>query len=460
VSNTLLTTSYIVNTGLEVLENDLVFSDKVNRQYSDEFAIKEAKIGATVNIRRPPRYLGTFGPALNVEDTNETYVPVSLTNQFHVDVQFTTADLLLSMDLFKTRVLKPMLAAVANRLDSDGAYFAYQQTPRVVGTFGTAPSSYLTYANANALLSAEACPPGDRYCVLDPLTMAAATDGVKGLFNPQAQIGSYVEKGVIAKKFAGLDWYEDQNIPSMTATSSEASQTVSATRGWTGTPVLAGATSVAGGTALLTSGWAQTGTFEISGLTSGSTIRVGDIVQVKGVYPVNPQSRSQYGNVLKQFVVLPPGGYAINNGAAAAGGPPFAAATLANGTFAASTGIYSSTGLLTLTVGECLISGGQFQNASNAPVSTYTVTCNNSLATQALSPQGIVMHRNAFALAFADLPLPRGVEMAARAADDDLGMSIRMVTQYTINNDAMPTRCDILYGWSSLYRSLAVRVAG
>lgn len=459
MSNTLLTTSYIVNTGLEVLENDLVFADKVNRQYSDEFAIKEAKIGATVNIRRPPRYLGTFGPALNVEDTNETYVPVSLTNQFHVDVQFTTADLLLSMDLFKTRVLKPMIAAVANRLDSDGAYFAYQNTANVVGTPGIAPSSYLTFATANARLSAEACPPGDRYCILDPLSMAAATDGVKGLFNPQAQIGDYVEKGIIARNFAGLDWYMDQNIPSMTATSNEASQTISATRGWTGTPVCST------GTGVITSGWLQQGVFEVTGLTNGSTIRVGDIVSIKGVYPVNPQSRAQYGSSLKSFVVLPPGGYAVNSGTAAPGGPVFAAATLTNGTFTASTGIYSTTGSLSLTVGEVLISGGQFQNASNAPVSAYNVYCNSggtttNLATQVVSPQGIVMHRNAFALAFADLPLPRGVEMAARAADDDLGMSIRMVTQYTINNDAMPTRCDILYGWSSLYRNLAVRVAG
>ena len=120
MANTLLTTSYIVNTGMLVLENSLVFADGVERQYSDEFAVKGAKIGATVNIRRPPRYLGTFGPALNVEDTNETYMPVTLRNQFHVDVQFTTADLLLSMDLFKTRVLKPMMATVANRIDSDG----------------------------------------------------------------------------------------------------------------------------------------------------------------------------------------------------------------------------------------------------------------------------------------------------------------------------------------------------
>jgi len=44
--------------------------------------------------------------------------------------------------------------------------------------------------------------------------------------------------------------------------------------------------------------------------------------------------------------------------------------------------------------------------------------------------------------------------------DPDENLSIRMVSQYTINNDAIPTRCDILYGATSLYRQLGVRIAG
>jgi hypothetical protein len=76
------------------------------------------------------------------------------------------------------------------------------------------------------------------------------------------------------------------------------------------------------------------------------------------------------------------------------------------------------------------------------------------------SPQNMVLHKSAFALAFADLPLPRGVQDAARASDKDIGMSMRMVSQYTINNDALPTRCDVLYGPASLYRQLSVRVPG
>lgn len=454
MSNNLLTISYITNEGLLVLENNLVFAGKVDRQYSDEFAIKGAKIGATCNVRRPPRYLGTFGPALNVEDTNETYVPVSLNSQFHVDVQFTTADLLLSMDLFRTRVLKPMMATVANRIDSDGLYFAYQNTAQYVGTPGTVPSTYLTYANADAMLSNEAIPEEGRNMILSPYTMAAAVDGVKGLFNPQAQVSEFLRKNLIAKNFANFDWYKDQNVVSFTSGNFPSAPTL---RSGVAQP------------AIMSSGWAQSGVLNTTGWgANGYGPKVGDVISIDGVYPANPQSRTQYGSSLKTFVVLPPGGYAPNPNGSATPGLKFAPASLSSGTFDETTGQYRADASehLSLTIGEVVITGGQFQNVAvpGGSISSTAALYFWGAATTAMdgkvAPQGIAFHKSAFALAFADLPLPRGVEEAARANDSDIGMSMRMVTQYTVNNDAMPTRCDVLYGYAGLYRNAAVRVVG
>lgn len=450
MSNNLLTISYITNEGLVVLENTLIFADKVDRQYSEEFAVKEAKIGATCNVRRPPRYQGTFGPALNVEDTNETYIPVTLNYQFHVDVQFSTADLLLSMDRFRTRCIDPMIATIGNRIDSDGLYFAYQNTALSVGTPGVPPASFLTFALGNALLDNEACPAGPRCQILDPISSAYAADGVKGLYNPQATIAGLVKRGFMAKDFAGLDFYKDQNVVAFT------------TGAQGGTPTLSANT----GGAFLTSGWAQAGFIQTTGWTASTgVIKVGDVIQIAGLFPANPQSRTQYGNSLKQFVVLPPFGYTQNPIGAALPGLAFAPGTLTSGSFNASTGVYTSTagGALSLFIGEAAITGGQFVNAvaTSAFTATSAITVNGGTANASkVSPQSIALHKSAFALAFVDLPLPRGVHEAARASDPDVGMSIRMVTQYTINNDALPTRCDVLYGYAGLYRQLAFRVNG
>ncbi len=445
----------ITNRALPVLANLCTLTDKFNRQYDKEFGRKGEKIGATANVRLPPRFLGTFGPALNVEPSVENYVPVPILWQFHVDMQFNTINMELDIDEFEERFIHPACAAVGNRLDSDGAYFAFQNTAQMGGTLGVPPTSYLPFAMARATLVSEGMPKGEiPSLVLHPIANATMSDALKSLYNPQVRVAEIYETGMVAKKTAGADWFEDPNIANYTSGV------------LAGTPVLAGATSPTGGTALLTSGWAQTGTFELSGLGSAAPLlAVGDVLQVKGVYPVNPQNRSQYSNVLKQFVVLAPGGYAQVAGVATPGGPQYATATLNHGTFNAATGIYTCTagGLLTVTVGECLISGGQFQNSSSAPVSPYTVTINSQagIGVATNTTQNLYFHRDAFALAVVDLPLPRGGGAeGTRAYDKDLGLGIRIIDAYTVNNDAQPTRLDIAYGFASLYRSMAYRVAG
>ena len=90
---------------------------------------------------------------------------------------------------------------------------------------------------------------------------------------------------------------------------------------------------------------------------------------------------------------------------------------------------------------------------------TFFASQYNASGNGIVSPQNIVMHRNAFTMAMADLELPEGVHFAGRASDKEIGLSMRVVRQYTINNDSIPTRVDVLYGWAPLYPELACRVA-
>jgi hypothetical protein len=414
MSNNLLTISMITNEALMVLENELTFSSEVDRNYDDQFAVTGAKIGATLNVRRPGRFIGTTGPALNVEDFNETSVPVTLSTQFHVDTQFTTQDLALSLDMFSDRVLKPAVAAVANKIDFDGLTMAKNNTANIVGTAGTPPTSLLTYLTAGAYLDAEGAPrDGRRSCIVEPFTGATIVDSLKGLFVPSATIAKQYERGLMGKDSAGMTWKMDQNV-------------VNQTFGSYSTATLACATDT--GTGFLTSGWAQTSTIALTATTATAGLQVGDVIQIANVYAVNPQNRSAYGSgKLRNFVVT-------------------AAVTVA------------TSGTTSVTVSPAVISAGQFQNVSiTSTSSTAVVTPFNKTGT--VSPQNIVMHKNAFCLATADLELPDGVHFAGRASDRELGLSLRVIRQYTINNDSIPTRVDVLYGWAPLYPELACRVA-
>jgi hypothetical protein len=414
MANTLLTISKITNEALMVLENELTFTSEVNREYDDQFAVAGAKIGATVNVRKPARFIGTTGPNLSVEDFNETSIPVTLNTQFHVDTQFSTADLALSLDMFSDRVIKPGVAAIANKIDRDGLVLAKNNVANIVGTAGVPPTSLLTYLTGQAYLDSEGAPrDGRRACIVEPFTSATIVDSLKGLFMPSQKISDQYEKGMMGTDSAGMRWKMDQNVVSQTF-GSYATATLS--------------TNTATFTGSLTSGWASSSTITIAAATAAAPIKQGDVITIANVYAVNPQNRQPYGtNRLRNFVVT-------------------------------SDVTISSGGSASVTVSPAIITAGQFQNVFvSATSSTAVVTPFNNTGT--VSPQNIILHRNAETLACADLELPQGVVFAGRASDKELGLSIRVCRQYTINNDSIPCRLDVLYGWAMLYPELACRVA-
>jgi len=409
MANNLLTISKITNEALMVLENELTFTSEVDRNYDDQFAVVGAKIGNTVNVRKPGRFIGTTGPALNVEDFNESSVPVTLSTQFHVDTQFTTQDLALSLDMFSSRVLKPAVAAIANKIDRDGMVMANLNTANIVGTAGTPPTGLITYLTAGAYLDSEGAPrDGRRAVIIEPFTSATIVDSLKGLFVPQEAIGEQYRKGLMGRDSAGLNWKLDQNVVSQTFGS------------WSANTIAVNVTTATG---FLTSGWSQFSTISMAA-SAASTLNAGDVFTIPGVYAVNPQNRQSYGK-LRNFVVM---------------------STTTVGT-----------GATSVTVSPAIITAGQFQNVSITSSGSQNITAFNN--TGVASPQNIMMHRNAFTLAVADLELPDGVHFAGRASDKEIGLSMRVVRQYTINNDSIPTRLDVLYGWAPLYPELACRIA-
>jgi hypothetical protein len=313
--------------------------------------------------------------------------------------------------MFSDRVLKPAIAAIANKIDRDGLSMATLQTANIVGTAGTPPTGLITYLTAGAFLDSEGAPrDGRRSCIVEPFTSATIVDSLKGLFVPSDRIGTQYEKGLMGRDSAGMNWKMDQNVVSQTFGS------------FSGTAVCS--TTVAAG--FLSSGWASSSTITLTA-TNTVTLNAGDVFQIAGVFAVNPQNRQAYGtNKLRNFVVK--------------------------------TAVTGTNGTMQVVVSPAVISAGQFQNVS-IPTTTTTaaVTFFNSAGT--VSPQNIIMHRNAFTMACCDLELPEGVHFAGRASDKEIGLSMRVVRQYTINNDSIPTRLDVLYGWAPLYPELACRVA-
>jgi len=391
----------ITRKALEILENNLVITRTVNRQYDDSFAVEGAKIGSTLRIRLPDRALVTDGAALQVQDDNEQFTTLTVSSQKHIGVNFTSAELTMQLDDFAERVLKPRISQLASSIDADVAN-SYKSIFQSVGTPGTTPATSLVLLQAQQKLNESAAVMSPRYATVNPAANAGLVEGLKGLFNPVNTISRQFKNGLMGEGVLGLEEINmSQSIKQHTTGSRTGAHTVTTT--------------------VSTQGQA---TINITG-TGSQTIAAGDVFTIANVYAVNPQTRESTGS-LQQFVVTE---------ANTASGGAYTAVKIAPA-------IYTSSNALA--------------TVDSFPVATAAVTFLGSASTQ--YPQNLVYHKDAISFATADLLLPQGVDMASRQVHN--GISMRVVRQYDINNDRLPCRIDVLYGFSAIRPPMAVRLWG
>jgi hypothetical protein len=397
-SNTLLTPSLITNDTLMILVNNLVMAGKVNRQFENQFV----KIGTTLTVRKPNRFLVTSGPGLQIQNITEPSTSITINSQQHIDFLFSSVDLTLVIEEFSERYLKPAAEKLANKVDMD-VMANYSQVSNIVGTPGSTPNSFQSLAAVGQRMDEGAVPQDGRTLVLN----AAATWGVAG-----ALINTYVRsvaepayKGYLAA-IANMEIYLDQNVQR---------QTVGAI----------GTTFGASGPRTTTAG--QTGSnINVDQMPSSVTnaLLAGDVITFQGVNGVNPESLQDTG-ALKNFVVT--------------------ANVTSTGTTA------------TIPISPAIVSSGAFQNVTAAPIAHAQLAVLDG--TQNISyPQNLAFVRDAFGLVTVPMELPDGVDFKAR--EQFKNISMRIIRQYDINNDWTPCRMDVLYGTATFYEELAVRLSG
>ena len=107
MSNVLVTSSLVAKEALAVLQNMLGFAKNVNRDFEEEFQGNMSRgyqPGATINIKRPPRYTYRAGRIAVPQATTETQTPLTL-SQGGADLNFTSFERTLSVSKFETKIM-------------------------------------------------------------------------------------------------------------------------------------------------------------------------------------------------------------------------------------------------------------------------------------------------------------------------------------------------------------------
>lgn len=391
MSNTELTPSIISKETLVMLENNLVAAGKVNRQFENQFV----KIGTTLTVRKPNRFKVVSGPGLQVQDVVEPSTSITISNQKHVDFQFSSTELTLVIEAFSERYLKPAASELASQLDYD-VITNFNQVFNVLGTPGAVPANFASLAAVGQRMDEGAVPQDDRTLILNPAAYWSLANGLIGLY--VQSVAEPALKGFLAR-IANFSIYQDQNVQL---------QTVGA---YSGTPTVSGAGQT--GSAILTAGWGNNIT---------NLLNVGDVFTMAGVYAVNPKSRQSTG-ALQQFVVT-------------------------------SQASSSGTGTSTINIYPPITTTGAYQTVTASPANGAAITVVGAASTS--YAQNIAFVKDTFGLVTVPLEMPDGVDFKAREVYK--GVSLRVLRAYDVNSDTLPCRVDVLYGTATYYAELGARL--
>ena len=400
MANTLLTPQELTRESLRILHQKLNFIGTISRQYDDRFARSGAKIGDTLQIRLPNRYTVRSGRVLDTQDTTEIKVDLQVATQKGVDLLFTSVDRTMDIDQFGDRYLEPAMSVLAAHIEND-AMSMYKDVWNEVSDVG-ATIDLADVLGIGKKLTDDLTPKSKRTLNMNTQDNVSLVDALKGLFNDPAKISKHYREGMVANNFIGFETiYQNTMWP----------EHLTGTDDGTGDYLTNDAT-------------AQTGAAMTVDAGAG-TFKKGDIVTIDDVNRVHPETKADTGK-LQRFVLTAD----------------------------------ASANAVTLNISPAIVASGAKQNVTNGAANNKAVRkreSDDSTVIGNAADYGISLayHKDAFTFATADLVMPKGVDFAAREVFD--GISLRIVRDYDINNDALPCRIDILYGFKAIRPELACR---
>jgi hypothetical protein len=362
-----------------------------------------AKVGTTLDVRLPNKYVIRSGAPISAQNTVERFVALPVATQKGVDTNFSSIELTMQVDDFAERILRPAVARLAANIEAD-ALSMVKSTYNIVGTSSTTVG-FNTLTAVNRILDDQLAPrDGLRTLTLGTQGVRDFMQDTKGLFHAGKALEEQFLEGEL-DDVLGFNVYSNSLVVPYTWGTGGAS--ASATTLTTGSPQ---------GYSGVGNYYAATGTLSTVAWASGSTtLNAGDVFTIAGVNAVHDETKANLG-YLKQFVVQ---------------------TTVSD----------ASGAIASLSYAPAIIGGGAYQNVSALPATSAAITV--LTGTGAVTATNIAFHRDAYIFASADLILPGSINKEEFAEREEFeGISLRVVRRFDINNDFMPCRIDVLYGYT------------
>lgn len=409
MSNTLSVIDLVGKEAQRIAHEKASFIDTVDRQYDDSFTYQANKgpNGQTLRVREPNQYtVRTSGQVMDVQDQNESTQSITVASLYGVDMRFNHQELMQSVnsgsafDDLSKNYIEPAIAGLISKIEDAALTYCTKATYQVAGTAGTAITTLDPILKARAKLNQQLAPKSNRYAQVDSVTMAGLVNGVASYFNPVNQVSEQYREGLVSRA-AGLDWYEQEKVWTLTNSNDITGTTDAAAQ------VTDGGTTVDMGDTI-------------------TNAAVGSVFTIAGVYDCHPETKAAYAH-LKQFVVT------ANSSGVCTVSPP----TILTG---AKKNVCSSTGA----------------DLATTDFNSKALTFIGAASTSYKQP--LVYHKEAFQFVSADLPIVDDAHKCKVFRKE--GLSLRVWQGSDIRNNELLMRIDALWGVAALRPAWATRLVG
>ena len=452
MSNSFLTIKDITREAVAVLHEESALAKLVTRKYEARFGHKDAQIGTSLQIRKPPRFTtvksnqnsGSADMTGKLQDMVEDFATIDISKTAlygglsTVPMQFYSDDLAAKIGDFSEQFIRPAVKRISRDIDIAGfqmmAASRHLRVPRQ--TSATDPTSAFQFIDSTihrARLRSQLAPSGNQHIFMSPTDMANVVNANKGLFNSTTEIAKQYEDGIMGRT-AGLTWHETMNLPTLTLPTSA----LAVSLGTLSATIAEGATTVA-----------------VTGGTANGVVPAGTAFTIPNINAIDPETQTQQG-YLFTFITTS----SVTLSAGGAGTLTFVPASWPSDEFPGihyvpyNSATYGNSPTYQNAIYLAATSGVPTPPSGTAvTILDWASDCQGKTGNLILS-----MHKDALALAFLGLPVPGGVDWAA--SEEFEGYSMRITRQMYNVTDLWVTRLDCQFGWAVTRPELIVSSIG
>ena len=137
MGNTIATTDLVGNEVALYFKNSVKGVAQFNRKYAAQFEGNPYKIGQSARVRLPQRWTVADVQGFVQQNILDQVVNVSLTNQKHVDMGWSSSEATVDLDDIRSRYIQPAAESLANAADVLGMNAVYRDVYNTIGTLAT-----------------------------------------------------------------------------------------------------------------------------------------------------------------------------------------------------------------------------------------------------------------------------------------------------------------------------------